>query len=745
MRRIIILSIYLLLLTVSIAGAWPIKEGINGNISPSTIFANHEKYPKALVVIGFDDNWEDVSDVMKPLFSAQGIPGVVFSTYDFIDYDENRLSTAEMSALVSDGWEIVTHGKTHYPLSAAADINADLLNTKTLHQAKGWTIKNASLPGNISSEAVRRYARNHYRSMRTGTEAASGEIVVYSGGGSAGEYNSFPIDTFNLTGDSFDYLYSADPIEDKLARKKELVDYIYSHGGLIIFYTHCEEITGTSECADSNFQSELNSLIDYIQDKGYCDGDTTKLTKATCETASKTWVELIPILTLDSALDVVENFMDIGDADKGGVQVSEGGVRVTGGLNIQAASSSITPVDTGAVNTLNDVAILAENFTGTTPTVYEVEVVGEDTGCGTDGWPACDTIKYRANGGSWSSTQDWQGAATLSNSVEILCRFVTTGVKTRTCIGHSAGDNWTFVVYPYDNPVLKLKDATGSTKFEVKSDGAVNINGSLNLCASTPLMPAYFYQSQMDYINQIINRTGNCVLLTSWYNVGDNYTETNKCGSAQTITYTDASNFTASQQVITGQIFTLDLDGVDDVVTVTDNAALTFGAGDWSIGMMIKAAPLDAENLRWILSKYLGTAKEFNLTQYTNTEKIRMTVYDYDGNEDPSAYIQSGASLTEGEWYFVVITYDDAGGTGATYANGMNIYINSVIESSPTRSTVSTFVAIDDLTATVKVSNATSTTSYQGDVGLTFILKGTALSQDEITEAYNRIKLFMCL
>lgn len=226
------------------------------------------KHPRTLVTFTFDDGMATDYTIMKPVFDAQGEVAVSNIVTDRVG-GATYMTWAQIKELQTDGWEITSHTHTHANLTTLteAQIRVEFETSIALLEAQGLVINNLAYPGNASNVLARRVAKDYFRSAR--------------GGGTA--INPIVLDTYNLRSRIND--------DHTLgATYQALVDTAETNGTWLIFYAHA---------TDANDAATMNTLIDYIQAKN------------------------IPIVTINQALDLVENVIDIGD----GFSVGEGGVR----------------------------------------------------------------------------------------------------------------------------------------------------------------------------------------------------------------------------------------------------------------------------------------------------------------------------------------------------------------------------------------------------------------------------------
>jgi hypothetical protein len=139
------------------------------------------------------------------------------------------------------------------------------------------------------------------------------------------------------------------------------------------------------------------------------------------------------------------------------------------------------------------------------------------------------------------------------------------------------------------------------------------------------------------------------------------------------------------------------------------------------------------------MSKYNGTTGTTFREWYfylTSTETIRFIAIDESTGRVPSRITDSAVS--EG-WHYVVVTYTPASGSGATFSNGITIYVDGVAVAS-TATNQALYVAMENLTVVPNIgslisSGGTQVGFWKGDMGAMFITKET-LSAETIWKQY---------
>lgn len=234
---------------------------------------------QALVTFSVDDGSTSDYTILKPLFTAKGINGIINIITDQIG-GGGKMTWDQVRGMQAAGWEIGSHSITHADMTAisADSVRIEMRDSKATLEAESLTdINNWTFPGNQSGTTSREICREYYRS------------------GSAGSIS----DTFNNPKVLRSYRLSRVSYNDasRLALLKRMVDNAITDKTWTIVYIH------TVVTADS---VALAELIDYIQAKG----------------------SVISIVTLNEGLDIVGNNYDHAD----GFSVNGEDMRINGAI-----------------------------------------------------------------------------------------------------------------------------------------------------------------------------------------------------------------------------------------------------------------------------------------------------------------------------------------------------------------------------------------------------------------------------
>ena len=302
-------------------------------------------------------------------------------------------------------------------------------------------------------------------------------------------------------------------------------------------------------------------------------------------------------------------------------------------------------------------------------------------------------------------------------------------------LGTLAGDDFTIdtsaFVVEGDTGFMGIGTSTPATK--------LHIVGDLTLESDM-----FVYQQAAD----LLENMSACKLLLGWTNVGDANAEPDLSGvTGHTITYTASSSWTTTDQVAKGLAWTLDFDNTNDVVTITDSDDFSFGDSStdsaFSIGMwvqIIDTAVADILISKWDLTTGLE-AREWQIVLNTN-ETITFNAADESVNVTPNRGTDAALSVA---WHFLVITYTPASGSGATFMNGITIYVDGVAVAS-TATNAGAYVAMENLATAPLVGARIGTAGtlanfFAGDMGQVFITKET-LSSADIWQMYIQTRGF---
>jgi len=246
----------------------------------------------------------------------------------------------------------------------------------------------------------------------------------------------------------------------------------------------------------------------------------------------------------------------------------------------------------------------------------------------------------------------------------------------------------------------------------------------------TKTNPLSFLQNTKKESGLIFSFLTSCKLLLKLSNPTDAGTEPDDSGNGHDASYPDAANWSASNLSTVGEVTELTFDLYSKYLTVPDHADFSFGNGvadsAFSIGFFINV--LAGTTSRCIINKYKGTtgaeAREWSIV-LNSSEKIVAYFYDESSDKQPSRTLDN--PLSDGT-HFVVITYDPALGSGATFANGVKIYVDGA-EAASTASNQALYVAMEDTTSDVYIGviQLTSTLGnyLNGKLGRIFITKET--------------------
>lgn len=163
----------------------------------------------------------------------------------------------------------------------------------------------------------------------------------------------------------------------------------------------------------------------------------------------------------------------------------------------------------------------------------------------------------------------------------------------------------------------------------------------------------------------------------------------------------------------------LSLNGIDQYITVADNATLNFGTSDFSISFWIKLA--NTTNDRIILSKFSTVGYYIQFT--AEPTKIELTFSD--GSFPPARISTADLGINDNIWYSIVFS-SDRNGIGICYVNGIPRIASITMTES--------LDSIDNISDIVFGDNIGGGISSLDDIR---IYKGKALTQEEVSSIYN--------
>ena len=181
--------------------------------------------------------------------------------------------------------------------------------------------------------------------------------------------------------------------------------------------------------------------------------------------------------------------------------------------------------------------------------------------------------------------------------------------------------------------------------------------------------------------------------------------------------------------------YSFQLDGIDDYIDCGDSNDFSFGDGatdsPFSVSAWINIKSFGTNNV--VFSKDSGLPnREYAIGFFATSQKLRFYIKDNGGNNQQS--IDSTTLFALNTWYNITCTYDGSGGSNA--ADGMNIYVNSVLET-PTNVIKGTYVAMSNTTAPVNIGRYGAAASPLNAKVDEVSLYASELSQIDVTDIYN--------
>jgi peptidoglycan/xylan/chitin deacetylase (PgdA/CDA1 family) len=167
-----------------------------------------------LITFIFDDGNETDYTVAKDIFKERGEVACSAVVTDWIN-TENYLTVSQLLELQNDGWEILSHTKSHPNLRKLSEnqIETELFQSKSVLEGLGLKVKSLVYPFNKYNEAVIKIAGKYYKAGR------GGRIILKS---------SLP-DQYKLKSFSCGHAFS---------KIKDLIDRAFSEKQWLILYHH---------------------------------------------------------------------------------------------------------------------------------------------------------------------------------------------------------------------------------------------------------------------------------------------------------------------------------------------------------------------------------------------------------------------------------------------------------------------------------------------------------------------------
>lgn len=283
---------------------------------------------------------------------------------------------------------------------------------------------------------------------------------------------------------------------------------------------------------------------------------------------------------------------------------------------------------------------------------------------------------------------------------------------------------------PYYTGGFNLNNSVGIKQAPL-SGYALMVNGEL---AGDPFSDQRTYELAGQFLDVLTDPK----CLFGWLTPSDAGTEQDLSPSNHDATYTDASDWTTSDQLHKGFVWTLDFDGTNDYLTLGDHDDFSFGNSlvdsAFSVGGWIQVVDGGWQS---IITKWddTGNAREWALF-ISDTEKPDFYLFDESLDKQPHRITNSAVNVG---WHFIVVTYDGTG--GATAANGITFYVDGVSVAS-TATNDAAYVAMENLGASVEVgAYLVSSLPFIGDMGMVFITK-EKLTANDVWSLYIRTRGF---
>ena len=152
--------------------------------------------------------------------------------------------------------------------------------------------------------------------------------------------------------------------------------------------------------------------------------------------------------------------------------------------------------------------------------------------------------------------------------------------------------------------------------------------------------------------------------------------------------------------------------GTNEYATTPDDTYWSRGDGatDSSVSIVVWVNITDTANFRRIFEKGTGAAStsEWSLG-ITTTDLLQFALFDASLGVVP--FRNSNAAVAAGSWVQLAAIYDVTGGSGATAANGITLYVNGAAVAS-TATNEATYIAMENTAQTVALGSDNGGGSY---------------------------------
>lgn len=244
--------------------------------------------------------------------------------------------------------------------------------------------------------------------------------------------------------------------------------------------------------------------------------------------------------------------------------------------------------------------------------------------------------------------------------------------------------------------------------FEFSVDDALVLEFSNNLLRFYKDGDQVFIPFGTEDLSDFDSATGDSSLLAHW-KMNDNL------ATANVIDGTVAGSHDGTASANTDVFTTTDASGAANTafdlagtydIDVTDHNDFSFGDGTndspFSIAAWIRYDDTTADQI--IIAK----PSEWQLSINSDLAGIAI----FDDSTSKAASLSSNITLVTGNWYFIVATYDGRGGSDA--ADGLEIYINWALSEDSVRTTLSGYVAMENLANNLDIGSNAGANKLEG-------------------------------
>ena len=180
--------------------------------------------------------------------------------------------------------------------------------------------------------------------------------------------------------------------------------------------------------------------------------------------------------------------------------------------------------------------------------------------------------------------------------------------------------------------------------------------------------------------------------------------------------------------------YSMDFDAASlDYIDCGDDDIFSFGNNSndspFSVSFFVNLNSYPSTNIVFVSKDDGSPNREYAIGMFSGNRYVRFFIKNQGGNNQQS--VDSTTTIALGSWYHVLATYDGRGGSNA--ADGMNLYINSINETtSPVKQS---YTAMSNTTAPFRIGQYNSSAYVDGKIDAVAIYN-YALSSSQVTTLY---------